>query len=693
MATLTPIDGDPFASQGAALTPIDGDPFAGQPQAAAPQPQTAAPSPPHGYWNGALQFANSALLGAGTKEMAAVQAIKEGFRKGQWWDPDTYDYALTHYNAARDAYQTENPKTAFAADVAGSVPPAMVLGGAIGPMAGEGIGGALLTNAGTGGAMGAASGAINTDGSPADRLKAALMQGGLGAGLGAAAVPVGAVAGKVAGATGQRLADALFTRMNGAGLTPDAADSLAKAFAMQGQAPSEALTAAQGLGPGATFADTGQATRDLTARLAAREPNAAPVISQNLTDRTAELAPRISQAVTAVAGPDFNAVDQLAALKAKTAANGAANYQPVMNSGATVDVQPVRDMIAQTRVDPVADGVREDPISQALARAQGLFVGRDPSAVSIRVVHNAQTAIGDQANAALRSGNLAQARALTNVRNGLLDQMPDEYNAARAQYASDKGIEDAFQEGRSVLASRTDGQVFDPDFLKSRLQGMSQPEQDAYRLGARKSLTDVMGQARNDPAGMASKLANENGYAADKLRNLFGAGPVNGLLDELDKQAQIRATNSLALGGSKTAMATAADNLIPTANMVGAMGHGGGGALSMLAGAELGSHLGRSLGQETAGAILGAGAGTLWNGVAAPAINAGRQASQDASRLALARALTERPSSALVDALSRRAATSGIGAGASGATSALARALMIANAPRLGQESQDALGR
>ena len=519
------------------------------------------------------------------------------------------------------------------------------------------------------------------------------MQGAIGGSLGAASVPVGAALGKVGGAITQRLANSAFTRTNGAGLTPVAADALSKAFAMQGQTPSDALAAAQGLGTGATFADTGQATRDLTARLAAREPNAAPVIAQNLTDRTANLAPRINQAVANLAGPDFNAVDQLAALKAKTAANGNMNYEPVLNSGATIDVRPVRDMIAQTRVDPVADGVTEDPISQSLARAQNLFVGRDPSAVSIRVIHNAQSAIGDQANAALRSGNLAQARALTNVRNGLLDQMPDEYNAARQQYATDKGIEDAFTEGRNILASRSDGQIFDPDSLKARLAGMSSPEVDAYRLGTRKALTDVMGQARSDPAGLASKLSNENGYATDKLRNVFGAGPTNALLDELDKQGQIRATNNLALGGSKTAMATAADNLIPTAKKVGAMGHGGGGAISMLAGAELGGHLGSAVGQETAGALLGAGAGTLWNGIAAPMVNAGRQAGQDASRLALARALTSNPSSALVDALSRRAATKGVGGATSNAVSALTRSLMLASAPGLAQKGQDAFGR
>jgi hypothetical protein len=42
------------------------------------------------------------------------------------------------------------------------------------------------------------------------------------------------------------------------------------------------------------------------------------------------------------------------------------------------------------------------------------------------------------------------------------------YNAARTQDASEKAIEDAFTEGRNVLASRSDGQVFDTYYWARR---------------------------------------------------------------------------------------------------------------------------------------------------------------------------------------------------------------------------------
>lgn len=117
--------------------------------------------------------------------------------------------------------------------------------------------------------------------------------------------------------------------------------------------------------------------------------------------------------------------------------------------------------------------------------------------------------------------------------------------------------------------------MFDPDLLQQRLAGMSQPEQDAYRMGARKAVADVMGQSRSDPAGLQAKLSNENGYAVNKMRAVFGGEPTSAILDELDKQKGLQATNNLSLGGSKTAMASSADQFMPTANKVGPLGaHG-----------------------------------------------------------------------------------------------------------------------
>ena len=52
-------------------------------------------------------------------------------------------------------------------------------------------------------------------------------------------------------------------------------------------------------------------------------------------------------------------------------------------------------------------------------------------------------------------------------------------------------------------------------------------------MGARKAVADVMGTARSDHAGLQTKLSNENGYAVNKMRAVFGDQPTSAILDEL----------------------------------------------------------------------------------------------------------------------------------------------------------------
>ena len=256
--------------------------------------------------------------------MAGAQAAKAKLWNGSplsWGD--AYDQALAHYQGARSDYAAANPGKALAANVAGSLAPAVLAA----PLAGGGI----VGNALTGAAIGGVSGAANAQ--PGDAVNAGLWGAGSGAVLGGASVPIGRAIGAAAGGATQRLKDALFAKMNGAGLTTGAADSLNEALGRQGMTPDAALQAARDLGPGATLADTGQATRDMTARLAARDSTVAPTIAGNLGARADQLTPRINSVVDQALGSDFSAPEQINALKVATRLNGQAGYGPVLKAG------------------------------------------------------------------------------------------------------------------------------------------------------------------------------------------------------------------------------------------------------------------------------------------------------------------------------------------------------------------------
>jgi hypothetical protein len=288
------------------------------------------------------------------------------------------------------------------------------------------------------------------------------------------------------------------------------------------------------------------------------------------------------------------------------------------------------------------------------------------------------------ASSAFRSGDNSKARALWNVRQQLLGQMSPQYNAARAQYASDKSVENAFENGRSLLSPTVDGQVYDPHLLESRLATMSPPETQAFQFGVRKALTDTMGTARTDAAGMSNLLANDNGYRAQKLAQVIGQPQTNALLNELDNQAQMRATNNLVAGGSKTALVTAVDKDIPTARLMntGGVAHGLGVAGAAIGGREIGEAAGHLVGMPELGGVIGTGIGVggmMAKKAIAPTINAWRLGSQEAARDALAKALTLPPTSKLAEALARRNALSSMPAAIGGNTDALARALILSN--------------
>lgn len=573
--------------------------------------------------------------------------------------------------------QAAYPKTTTAGNIVGGVAstlPLMAPIGAVADALGGGVAGNIAANVGAGAILSAGDTAAK--GGSARDIAAS---GAVGGGLGAASVPVGAVLGAGGKYVGGKVADTLYGATHGAALPSQAADSLITSLGRQGDTPAAAIQTVQGMGPGATLADSGSGAQEAATRLAARDPNVGPEMTGNLRTRADQFGPRINSAVDAAAGPDVNAVQQMAQLKATTAANGAAAYGPIMNSGATIDVTPVRNAIAQARVDTAIAGTAETPISKALGQAQSYIVGKgpiaNPSALPITVAHAAQDQIDDMASAALRAGNNSQARALWNVRNQLLQQMPPEYNAARAQYASDKAVENAFENGRSLLSPKVDGQVYDPDLLESRLATMSPPEQQAFQLGARKSLTDAMGQARTDAAGVKTLLANDNGYRVQKLQQVFGQQQIQPLLQELDHQATMQATNQQVYQGSKTALTTAADKNIPTAKAAPEFGgHGTGIIGGIIAGHDIGG---------IPGALAGAAVAPAWSKFVASPINAARQTAQDAQRMALAKALTSSPSPAIAAALNARAGQAGIPGAVSDQSKWLAKALTLGAAPTI----------
>ncbi|MGX5806202.1 hypothetical protein ACWGS9_34280 [Bradyrhizobium sp. Arg314] len=677
---LVPVDGDPWAKN----APADGDPSAmssGKPPRFQGMPVgprfQGIPEPPPGYQlvpvdhdpfaapqDGSISADNAARatatgvpivggmlngIDAATNATLAPLVdplLPDSFQKlpGKTWD-ERYQQALNIQNGKDAAFEAQHPYVDkglnVAGAVAGTIPAVMAAPAAFG----AGGGGILMRGAAstlTGGAIGGADSAVRSGGDPWETFKGGVW----GAGGGAAALPLGAAIGW-AGKTGaQKIADAIYWATHGSDVPASVANSIVSNLGRQGDTAGSAIQRIAEMGPGATLADSGPAAQGMAVKLAAQYPEVGPQMTQNLTARADQFGPRMNSTVDAAAGPDVNAPQQMAALKATTQANGAANYAKAFANQAPVDVTPTVARIDSAIYPSTKAGTTLDPISSALQEARGYITGPNVGQGSIETLHRAQDVIDDMASSAFRNGDNAKAKTLWDVRSSLLNQMdaanPD-YALARSQYASDKAVENAFENGRSIFAPKSDGQVYDPDLLESRLATMSPPEQQAFQLGTRKALTDTMGTARTDAAGVKNLLSNGNGYPVQKLRQIIGDGPTNQLLKELDHQAAMQDTNNIVTRNSKTALASAADGDIPTAVPLGGAAHEGGYLTSVIGGGELGELAGHALGYPEIGRGIGTGIGIVSRpavNMVANAINAAREGSAGVARSGVANVLT-----------------------------------------------------
>ena len=111
--------------------------------------------------------------------------------------------------------------------------------------------------------------------------------------------------------------------------------------------------------------------------------------------------------------------------------------------------------------------------------------------------------------------------------------------------------------------------------MGNSLAGMARPEQQAYTLGARQNVRDVMGNAStkwgaNDDTAARKMLGST--YARDKLEILLGPQNAQRLTGRLDTETAFDATRTAATGNSVTAAATAAQKEFPNVADKSALG-------------------------------------------------------------------------------------------------------------------------
>ena len=188
---------------------------------------------------------------------------------------------------------------------------------------------------------------------------------------------------------------------------------------------------------------------------------------------------------------------------------------------------------------------------------------------------------------------------LTKTRNAINDAMDaatgGKYSAARLQYRNDMAVPEAFQTGVDALGGT--GVEDRPEFLQAWKDAPERtPEEiQAAQLGMR-TAADNMINGRRFSARNGQNVG-EVPFNVQKMNILLGPGEGDALAAKLAASKDIATTNSILFGGSKTALAQAAQrNSGGVSNMLTAAST----ALPALAGAAQGAGLLNS-------ALLGAG--------------------------------------------------------------------------------------
>lgn len=470
----------------------------------------------YGPAGGTDLFHSGAMFGIGDEAAGVGQALSNAITApftDRSFDP------IGEYRAGRDAERMRLDEAR--ARLGGGGTALEIAGGLGGAGVGKTIQAApsLLGRMGQGAKAGAATGAVSGYGygeGPGSLLSAA---GGAAAGavIGGAVPPVIEVVGnRVAGLRRMTGRDPELPRR----LVSEAITSDANTPRAAGAMMDDAATR----GSPMMLADTGENSRALLASVA-RHPGPSRTIGKTATiERQNAQAERISAAVIRDLGPTANINELGEALIERARAAAAPHYSAFEAApGASVvklddlaqrpafqkALKKAVDLSLEEGADPRALGFRFNDAGEMLL---------DNEAISWRAMDYIKRALDDVIEGAKdQRGQLTQAgRAAYGTKKGLvarMDKVNPHYAKARAAYAGPAAMRDAVEKGVKAMSKS-------PDDIMAEMKLLGDGEKEAYRLGVRKAIVDLVNSKRDGGDKVAHLLGTPKTRAV--LSRIFG---------------------------------------------------------------------------------------------------------------------------------------------------------------------------
>ncbi len=387
----------------------------------------------------------------------------------------------------------------------------------------------VLRSLGLSTAAGAAGGAVQAygSGSPGDRLEAVPKGAAIGAGLGAASVPVGAglsAAGRAIGSIGRDSAGKAIRTLNGRA-PQDAARLSARAAELRG------------LGIDPTLVDVlDDAGRGGVRAMASRMTPGRQVAQDFADTRALNLPSRMSRQARNIVSSDARTpvqiTDELTRARDARAATafGAVREAPV---------DPTDDLIQALRTpharDAIAESVRRerDQVTRAgLNRLQNnAFDNPADLGLTVGMADRVSRVLGGRADAARQSGDIDLATTLGGLSRDIREpaRVVTGYAQALDDYAERSRLIEAAEVGEDLLNRNTD------EFVAA-LRGMTPEQRALARASGRRAIERRAGENIGSAPGIARQIANAPEQQARNAA-LLGADDATRLQDTFRAEA------------------------------------------------------------------------------------------------------------------------------------------------------------
>lgn len=463
--------------------------------------------------------------------------------------------------AYQDDLRTRFPGQYMGGQVMGGLATTLIPGGTA--AAGAGVGARLGAAAIAGGLPMAAYGA-GSGTTPMERIQNAGVMGAVGTGIGMVAPTLGRLAGGLVGG-------AVRWAKGGAG-TP-AQRIVTEAITSDAAVPA----AVNQLGPEGILADIGPNTQQLAAVVAATPGPGQQLVRNTLKTRAAGAGARVEGDINA-AMPSANIPRTMEALDSARKLAAAPLYRAAYATPINGASQVFQDILA------TPGGTQAWRSAVRLAANEGTQLDRN--FLTVQAVDYIKRALDDQISVARRAGQSQLVRALEGQRVALLAEVDTQvpvFAQARAAYAGPSAMMQAMEEGQTVFSS-----TISPDQLRIVMSRMSQSERDAYTLGARQQVSQIMGSARNDAAAAIRELA-EKGWNKEKLTILLGRKEAAQVIQAMERERTFAGTAYTATGSAETARRLLGESMTNQSSKAGnAFGAGTMGLLAFQAGGPIG---------------------------------------------------------------------------------------------------------